>query len=101
MKNIEKQYLASVRDLGCIVCRNQGNFEVAADIHHISKSTSVRDSFNTNKKADKFKVIPLCFIHHEEGAAGIALHANRELFESEFGTEQELLEQVNELLDAS
>lgn len=47
---------------------------------------------------DDSHAIPLCCIHHRLGKHGVAFHSGQKAFESNFGTELELLEQVKGLL---
>ena len=46
-----------------------------------------------------FETIPLCPAHHRTGGVGIAFHAAPRTFESLYGTERELLEQVENILN--
>lgn len=87
----EKEHLGKVASLGCIVCHNNGFYDSPAEIHHIGNGTM-------SKRASNYEVIPLCFEHHRGGNNGVAVHSGRKTFERNFGTEQELLEQVKGLL---
>jgi len=51
-------------------------------------------------KDSHFKVLPLCFEHHRMGSdkEPISRHPYKARFVKAYGTEQELLEQVNKLL---
>jgi len=51
------------------------------------------------QRADDEEVIPLCPEHHRHGGRGVAIHAGRETWEARFGTERELLEEVNRKLE--
>lgn len=93
MTKEEKRHLAKVAALGCIVCRNEGFGRTAAEIHH------VRNGQGMSQRASNFEVIPLCHAHHRTGGRGIAFHAGKQAFESKYGTERELLAQVNQLLN--
>ncbi|MBL5924978.1 Ref family recombination enhancement nuclease [Enterobacter asburiae] len=84
----EKLHLSRVAALACIVCRNEGLGDTPAEIHHCSKGTGLA------VRADNFHVIPLCAIHHRQGGHGVAVHAGRQTWEKNYGTEAELLEQV-------
>ena len=92
MKKAEKEHLARVASLGCIVCRNLGFFETPATIHHI------RAGQGMGQRASHNEVIPLCPGHHQHGGHGVAIHAGQKIFEAKYGTEEQLLEQVRELL---
>lgn len=87
----EKRHLNKVANIGCIVCLNLGLGETPAEIHHIGNGTMA-------KRASNYESIPLCHIHHRTGNSGVAVHSGRKSFESNFGTEQELLEQVKGIL---
>jgi hypothetical protein len=80
-----------VRSLGCIVCRNQGMPRVPCEIHHIVGKT---------KPNAHYMVLPLCFQHHRMGSdkEPISRHPYKKRFEAAYGTEQELLDQINTLL---
>ena len=76
----------AVRGLGCIVCAPYG-FRPAA-IHHVDGKT---------KPDAHFKVLPLCWDHHQGGnddGAFISRHPYKARFEAAYGTETELLIQV-------
>lgn len=85
----EQRHLARVAALGCIVCKNLGYDDTPAEIHHCSKGTGLA------VRADNYHVIPLCAIHHRQGGHGVAIHAGRQTWEKNHGTESELLVQVN------
>lgn len=87
----ESEHMSKVVSLGCIVCFNNGYDETPAEAHHIGNGTM-------GKKATNYEVIPLCPIHHRRGNIGVAVHSGRKSFEANFGTEQELLKQVQEML---
>lgn len=91
MKKAEKEHMNKVAALGCIVCRNLGFGETPAEIHHIGNGTM-------GKRASNHEVIGLCPAHHRTGGYGVAVHAGRKAWESNFGTERELLQLVNSLL---
>ncbi|WP_195994549.1 Ref family recombination enhancement nuclease [Citrobacter portucalensis] len=84
----EKLHLSRVAELRCIVCRNEGLGDSPAEIHHCSSGTGM------SVRADNFHVIPLCHTHHRTGGHGVAIHAGRQSWENNFGTETELLVQV-------
>lgn len=89
MKAIERQHLGKVAAIGCIICR------MPAEIHH------VRTGMGMGQRNTNFNVIPLCHKHHRTGGHGVALHAGKKTFEAKFGTEKELLEKVNEMINAN
>ena len=86
----EASHMADVVDLGCIVCRNKG-FNSPAEIHHTQGKT---------KPNAHFLVLPLCFEHHRMGSdkEPISRHPYKKRFEEAYGTEEELLSQVEDLL---
>ena len=88
----ESKHMDNVSQLGCIVCRNRGFSFVPAEIHHTQGKT---------KLESHFKVLPLCYEHHRggRGEEPISRHPWKRRFEKEYGTEKELLELVQGLLD--
>ena len=91
MKAKERQHLARVASIGCIVCFNNGNAGTPAEIHHIGNGAM-------GKRASNYDTIPLCHFHHRTGGHGNAVHAGRKTWEETNGTEQELLEQVRSMI---
>jgi hypothetical protein len=87
----ESEHMNKVVSLGCIVCFNNGFYDTPSEVHHIGNGTM-------GKKATNYEIIPLCPIHHRRGNIGVAVHSGRKSFEANFGTEQELLEQVRGML---
>jgi len=83
----DKARLDRVAALGCILCGRP------AEIHHL------RDGQGMAQRADDEEAIPLCPEHHRDGGRGTAIHAGRESFEARFGTERELLAEVNRRLE--
>lgn len=92
MNKADREYFEKVVELGCIACHQLGVYDSPCEIHHIGNGTM-------GKRASNNEVIPLCHQHHRTGGYGIAVHAGRKMFETNYGTEQELLEQVRGLLD--
>jgi hypothetical protein len=82
----EKNHLSKVADFGCIACRKIGFEDTPAEIHHI------RDGVGMAQRATHFEVIPLCTGHHRRDDNSI--HRSKLRFESEFGTERELLAEL-------
>ena len=86
----EQEHMDLVRGIGCIVCYNNGYPYVPAEIHHIVGK----------EKRNHMRVLPLCDIHHRNGShkRPISRHPNKKRFDEAYGTEEELLEQVKNLL---
>lgn len=86
----EKEWMASIVRLGCVVCRLRGLGESPADCHHL---------LSGGRRMGHLFTIPLCAIHHRRGSKG---HISRDQclrrFEAEYGTEQQLLERTRELV---
>lgn len=83
---LEKHRMERVAALGCIICGSP------AQIHHIGT--------HAGGGRDHMRTIPLCVMHHTAGIYGTSLHAGKKAFEARYGTEEELLEQVNEILNS-
>ncbi|MCP3681566.1 MAG: hypothetical protein GY861_02655 [bacterium] len=78
----EKAHMDKVASLGCCL----PNCGQPAIIHHVRKHGS---------KRDHMKVIPLCPMHHRnEGEFGVAIHAGKNEWEKNFGTEESWLKVV-------
>tara|TARA_A100001015_G_C15003072_1_gene719421 strand:- start:1300 stop:1623 length:324 start_codon:yes stop_codon:yes gene_type:complete len=88
----EKDHMDRVRDLGCIICRQQGMGRVPCEIHHV---------YGKTKPGAHFYVLPLCFQHHRMGSdkEPISRHPWKARFVATYGTEEHLLKLVDELLD--
>jgi hypothetical protein len=84
----EKIHMGRVADLGCIICGNN-----LVELHHIT----TRRGFGARSK--HMEVLPLCFIHHRGGQRGVALHEGVKTWEEKHGTQEELLEKVNKMLN--
>ena len=92
MTNDERKYLGRVAELGCILCRHRGVFDVPCEIHH------PRTGVGAGRRASHYDAVGLCPHHHRLG--NDALHVmGRKAFERHHGvTELELLAQVKALL---
>jgi hypothetical protein len=86
----EKQHFRKVAELGCSLCRHQGNEGTPAELHHIRRA---------GKRSDA-PVIPLCPYHHR--GSNTSIHGmGRKRFEAEYNiSEEELLEQTESLINA-
>lgn len=80
-------YLDAVAKLGCCLCLKP------AQIHH------VRAGEGAGQRAADYRAIPLCPKHHQTGGYGIAIHAGKDSWENNYGTEEKLLEYVWKMLD--
>jgi hypothetical protein len=86
----EKLHYRMVAELGCSLCRHQGNEGTPAELHHIRRAG----------KRSNAPVIPLCPYHHR--GSNTSIHGmGRKRFEAEYNiTEEELLEQTESLINA-
>lgn len=84
MKKAEREHIAKVVDLGCIICSGP------ACAHHI------RTGQGMGQKASHYEVIPLCHYHHQ-GEEGIHTLGTRS-WQFKYGTELELLERVRDMI---
>lgn len=89
----QRRHMGRVAELGCIVCRHWFGLFSPAQVHHIRAGNGLA-------QRDHDRVIPLCYQHHQSGVHGVAIHAGRLEWESRWGTEEELLERVNRLLES-
>ena len=88
MKKTEREYLEKVQELGCIACIKLGYYDTPAEIHHVRKF---------GEKRNHFRVIPLCPHHHRTSKE--SHHLNPKWFKETFGTQEDLLKEVEILLD--
>ena len=84
----EKEIFRKTAELGCSLCRHQGNEGTPAELHHIRRAG----------KRGNAPVIPLCPFHHR--GSNTSIHGmGRKQFEIVYQiTEEELLEQTQKLL---
>ena len=88
----EREHMGRVADLGCIVCINENLGPTPACCHHI------RHQVGAGRRASHFQTLPLCPAHHQYGGYGVAYHAGPVVWQEKYGTELELLAQVQEML---
>ena len=86
-RKTDRDRLARVAMLPCCVC---GHWPV--EVHHL------RANVGTGQRAGDNETIPLCRWHHREGPQ--AFHQGPRIFQELYGTELELLEKTNLLLEA-
>jgi len=89
----ERQWMNSITQLGCIVCRLFIGCESPAHVHHIDGKV---------KKGSHLISIPLCRLHHNAGAncdEYVSRHPFKAEFESRYGTEEKLLEVCQTLVE--
>lgn len=87
----ERQHYERLVRLGCIVCLNIGFEGSPAECHHTKIGIT-----GVGRKSDYLSAIPLCPPHHRLGK--LAYHTSPKTFEACYGTQAELLEQINILL---
>ena len=80
--------MSDVALLSCICCRNMGFGDSPAEVHH------VRSGVGKGQRSSHFDTIPLCPAHHRNGGHGVAIHAGRQAFEQNYGTELALMWQT-------
>jgi hypothetical protein len=85
----EKEKYRKISELGCSLCRHQGNEGTPAELHHIRRG-GIRS---------RSPVIPLCTFHHR--GSNTSIHGmGRKRFEQEYGiTEEQLLEKTESLIE--
>jgi len=89
MTKNEKNYYRKVAELGCSLCRHQGNEGTPAELHHIRRG-GIRS---------RSPIIPLCTYHHRGSSTSIH-EMGRKRFEREYGiTEEQLLEKTLGLIN--
>lgn len=90
----ERAYWDRLAMLGCIACRIDGRYNPIVSIHHIDGRT---------KPGAHKKVLPLCSGHHQNGTGNdkslIAVHPFKRRFENAYGTQEQLQEMCDHLLE--
>lgn len=77
--------------VGCIACRKEGNFNDMVSVHHVEGRT---------RPGCHMKVLPLCGPHHQPLIQGVqSVHGNKYRFEQLYGTQRELMDECNRILD--
>jgi len=91
MTKDEKEHYRKVAELGCSLCRHQGNEGTPAELHHIRRAG----------KRSSAPVIGLCPYHHR--GSNTSIHGmGRKRFEREYGiTEEALHAETLRLLNVS
>lgn len=83
MTKAERQHLAKLANMPCIVCR-----AYPVQVHHI---------LSGGRRIDHFHTLPLCFPHHQAGLNNDRIasrHPWKREFEKRYGKEMELLAKV-------
>lgn len=77
--------------VGCIACRKEGRFNDMVSVHHVEGRT---------RPGCHMKVLPLCGSHHQPITQGVeSVHGNKYRFEQKYGTQRELMDECNRILD--
>jgi hypothetical protein len=86
----EKERYRKISELGCSLCRHQGNEGTPAELHHIRRGNIPRS---------QAPVIPLCPYHHR--GSNTSIHGmGRKRFEREYAiSEEQLLEKTESLIN--
>jgi hypothetical protein len=86
----EKERYRKISELGCSLCRHQGNEGTPAELHHIRRGNIPRS---------EAPVIPLCPYHHR--GSNTSIHGmGRKRFEREYAiSEEQLLEKTENLIN--
>ena len=93
----EREFMAQMCGIGCIVCLNLGYETPQVTPHHMEGKT---------RPGAHYKIIPLCGNHHQISDQqgrwvtrhGPGKHSGKAMFEEEYGTENELYLQCLELI---
>ena len=86
--------LDKIRQLPCLICK--GDQKSPTEVHHYWGT-------GAGKKESDRKTMPLCNFHHTGSfgghVVGETIHAGLREFEAKHGTQEELIERTNELLN--
>lgn len=81
------------REIGCIACRIDDDFNPMVSVHHIDGRT---------KPMAHWMVLPLCAGHHQDGTGRkglIAVHPWKHRFQERYGMQVELMGKCARMLD--
>lgn len=88
----EAEWMDSIQQIGCIVCRLTGKGETPAEVHHMLSGGRRRGHLFT---------IPLCYPHHRSGrndAEVTSRDQNQKRFAARYGSEEYLLAKTREFV---
>ena len=88
----ERIHMERVANLGCLICRKEGNLYSPAELHHIRDVTLT----GLGQRAKHTEIIPLCVAHHRIGKE--SFHNNSRAFSKKWGSQRELLKETLDLL---
>ena len=88
----ERIHMDKVANLGCLICRKQGNLYSPAELHHIRDVTLT----GLGQRSKHTEIIPLCIAHHRIGKE--SFHNNSRAFSKKWGSQRELLKETLDLL---
>lgn len=92
----KRQRFDSLYQMGCIVCRLRYDVYSPPEIHHLRGN----QWSGMGQRANDEHTIGLCPIHHRYGGGDdVGYHQSPKEFERRYGTQSELLEKVNEMLN--
>lgn len=80
----EIEFHDRVAQLGCISCRQEGNYNPWVSIHHAHGRT---------KPGCHMWVLPLCEPHHQNNGTATARHPYKRRWEAKYGKEDDLIRQ--------
>lgn len=94
MNKAETAWIEKLLEYGCCVCRQQGheNYWGRTEIHHLLRG---------GRRIDHLHSLSLCTGHHRAGgntSAFVSRHPWKRAFELRYGTEFDLLKQLQDLL---
>lgn len=85
----EREHMAKVAALGCIICELYHDApDAPAEIHHITTRRGY------GQRAKHTEVLPLCPMHHRLGESGVAVHNGVKTWEERYDTQENLLKVV-------
>lgn len=92
----ERERWSRFADIGCLACRKKGVYNPQVDVHHL---------LSGGRRRGHDASVPLCAYHHRgvgiHPEMGPSLAHGSKPFHAEFGSDDELLELTDKLLEES
>lgn len=92
-------HMGRVKRMRCLCCAKLNlQQQSPTEAHHIRRDLATGRKLGKDQRAPDRHTLPLCALHHREGRKGEAFHKGSRTWESLFGNEIDLLDEVLAIL---